>query len=390
MSPSLLESQYNVKVNKLVHYEGEFVITYPYGYHSGFNLGYNCAESVNFATEAWLDYGKIAKKCACESDSVWVDVYEIERKLRGEPTPEYYETEVEYEEDDGDDGGNLPSPDSTMDGKAKSTPRKRKREVGSKEAQKTVKRIKIIKKAGPCVLCPNDVPFDTLLPTDTGKKAHRMCAMYTPETAVTTTDRGTEKVCGVADIDKARLGLKCNFCHQKFGACFQCSFKKCTRAYHATCAAEAGVQIDEGPVPVFDEDGTEYYFDGFDFRCRWHRPKRPKRADLSSFLENQAHIREYARSLKPKDVVQAQQTRGDTSGEIFCGFVVENRPAESSVLLEVLPERYGGQLESICSQANMCIAGFKLRWNGNGFWRCILRILYDRNLLQTLFPFHLT
>ncbi|KAK3076116.1 hypothetical protein LTS18_013877, partial [Coniosporium uncinatum] len=109
ISPEKLKSQFNIKVNKLVHYEGEFVITYPYGYHSGFNLGYNCAESVNFATEQWLDYGKIAKKCNCEADSVWVDVSEIERKLRGEPTPEYYE-ETDSDDGDEDTAEHLPSP----------------------------------------------------------------------------------------------------------------------------------------------------------------------------------------------------------------------------------------------------------------------------------------
>lgn len=34
ISPQLLESQHKIKVNRLVHNEGEFVITFPYGYHS--------------------------------------------------------------------------------------------------------------------------------------------------------------------------------------------------------------------------------------------------------------------------------------------------------------------------------------------------------------------
>lgn len=47
---------------------GEFVITFPRGYHAGFNLGLNCAESVNFALDSWLEVGRRAKACKCVSD----------------------------------------------------------------------------------------------------------------------------------------------------------------------------------------------------------------------------------------------------------------------------------------------------------------------------------
>ena len=34
------------------------MITFPFAYHAGYNLGYNCAESTNFASERWIEYGK--------------------------------------------------------------------------------------------------------------------------------------------------------------------------------------------------------------------------------------------------------------------------------------------------------------------------------------------
>jgi len=58
----------SIKPNTLVQYAGEFVITYPRGYHAGFNLGLNCAESVNFALESWLELGRKAGVCNCVAD----------------------------------------------------------------------------------------------------------------------------------------------------------------------------------------------------------------------------------------------------------------------------------------------------------------------------------
>ena len=334
ISPDVLQKQYGVKVNKLVHYEGEFVITFPYGYHSGYNIGYNCAESVNFATESWLEYGRIARKCNCEKDNVWVDVYEIERKLRGEPTPEYYE-ETDDESDLDEDGGNLPSPPASVKGKPGS--KKRKRGVKDEKPKKK-KKIRIRIRAPtrePCVMCPNDNPWEPLLPTDTGKMAHKSCALFTPETWIAS-DNGVDKVYGSSTIDKARLDLKCNFCRSKRGACFQCSGKKCTRAFHATCALAAGVQIDGGLVPTFGEDGTEYYEEGYDFRCKYHRPKMSKHPNAEA-MESDKRIINYAKGLQPNDVVQAQMAFGQ---DVFAGLVVENRPTELNVLVDVLPEGY--------------------------------------------------
>jgi hypothetical protein len=345
ISPQRLERDFNIKVNRLVHYEGEFVITYPYGYHSGYNIGYNCAESVNFATESWLSYGRIAKKCDCEPDSVWVDVNEIERKLRGEPTPEYYE-ETDDEEDEEDGADRLPSPPASVAGKMKKKPGRKpaanKRKRGKDEPQEAARpkklrkiriRLKIPGRGMPCILCPNDVDYDDLLPTDNGLKAHRICADYTPETYIS-----NETVCNVANIGKDRLELKCNYCRSKRGAVFQCSQKKCTRAFHATCAVAAGVQVDLGTMQTFDAEGTEYFYDGYDFRCRFHRPKKRnnKTVDVDA-LEKNKFILNYGKTLKPKDVIQFQYVGGEMY-QIYGAQVVENRLGEQSVLVDVLPD----------------------------------------------------
>ena len=43
-------------------------------YHSGFNHGFNCAESTNFATRGWILTGAKARPCQCNSDSVKIQM----------------------------------------------------------------------------------------------------------------------------------------------------------------------------------------------------------------------------------------------------------------------------------------------------------------------------
>ncbi|CEP60757.1 histone demethylase LALA0_S01e18250g [Lachancea lanzarotensis] len=42
---------------KAIQYPGEYVVTFPKCYHSGFNTGYNFNEAVNFTLDLWLPYG---------------------------------------------------------------------------------------------------------------------------------------------------------------------------------------------------------------------------------------------------------------------------------------------------------------------------------------------
>ena len=46
-----------VKVVHAVQHEGEFIVTFPKAYHSGFSLGWNAAEAANFAVMDWLPFG---------------------------------------------------------------------------------------------------------------------------------------------------------------------------------------------------------------------------------------------------------------------------------------------------------------------------------------------
>ena len=336
ISPSRLLNDFGIKVNKCVSYPGEFVVTYPYGYHSGYNLGYNCAEAVNFAQDSWLPMGKIAKKCECAlaQDSVWVDVYEIERRLRGE------ETEYEETEDEEEDVSALLTPPDTTSPNAKPSARKRKRGTEKEPKPKKARLRAKVKEEPPCCLCPNDIPGAEMLPTEDGSKAHRMCALYLPETYVEMVD-GSDVVMNLSAVSKERKDLRCLYCRSKRGACFQCSQKTCARAYHATCAAAAGVFVEEAEVPVYDDDGTEYKEQAFEFSCRFHRTKRDRRLDGDQ-LEADEVIRKAAKGAKTGEICQFQYFKGD----IFAGVVVENRLDEETFLVDIVPKGYVNPLEN--------------------------------------------
>lgn len=60
-SPRLLQNSH-VHVYKLLQHEGEFVVTFPRSFHSGFSLGPNVGEAVNFATYDWISFGSDANE----------------------------------------------------------------------------------------------------------------------------------------------------------------------------------------------------------------------------------------------------------------------------------------------------------------------------------------
>ncbi|XP_068949282.1 lysine-specific demethylase 4A-like isoform X1 [Petaurus breviceps papuanus] len=83
ISPSILK-KYGIPFDKVTQEAGEFMITFPYGYHAGFNHGFNCAESTNFATLRWIEYGKQSVLCSCRKDMVKISMDVFVRKFQPE------------------------------------------------------------------------------------------------------------------------------------------------------------------------------------------------------------------------------------------------------------------------------------------------------------------
>ncbi|CAH2062188.1 unnamed protein product, partial [Iphiclides podalirius] len=86
ISPQILK-QYSVPCNKVTQKAGEIMITFPYGYHAGFNHGFNCAESTNFAAPRWVEYGKRALQCTCSNDMVKISMDTFVKRFQ----PDRYE-----------------------------------------------------------------------------------------------------------------------------------------------------------------------------------------------------------------------------------------------------------------------------------------------------------
>lgn len=86
ISPQVLK-HHSIPYNKITQEPGDFIITFPFGYHSGFNHGFNCAESTNFASDRWVEYGKRASQCTCREDMVKINMDVFVQRFQ----PERYE-----------------------------------------------------------------------------------------------------------------------------------------------------------------------------------------------------------------------------------------------------------------------------------------------------------
>ncbi|CAK7902927.1 DNA damage-responsive transcriptional repressor Rph1p [[Candida] anglica] len=352
MSPTYL-AKHGIQCNKIVHNEGEYIITYPYGYHSGFNFGYNLAESVNFALDDWFQYGKVTKKCECINDSVGINVDHLYCKFMGIP----YEHHLSKNEDNEDANLDVVEQETIEDQKestVKLTKKKVKQNRKPPSSSKSPELPKVTKPDFECHLCPNNLPkilqnmklFQLIDIDSTPYRAHRICAEQLNGLSITEQKDTLDKVAknqpepqktnrlilrhtikGISSVTQAQRNLKCGVCNKRndkskpqHGVCFQCVHPKCVRAYHATCAISDGVLFGE------TEEGNT---------CKFHRNKTVFQPMNLAKFEKISRIP--IKSIIQFSLVKPITTKIVQPKELFSGLITGNFPEESLLHVNIYP-----------------------------------------------------
>ncbi|KAL7420708.1 hypothetical protein Q5752_004659 [Cryptotrichosporon argae] len=373
-----------IRVNSLVHNQNEFVITYPRGYHAGFNMGFNCAESINFALDSWVELGRRAKACECVDFSVridveallaeqnLVDVIEQERaersKANGDGTPSNGRKRKRKS-----DAG-VVKDEPTVETEADEPPAKKPPVVRSRKPKATIEvsepnrppAIARPKPAYPCLFCPSSDESD-LAPIldasdavrarskskDPNLRGHVSCALAIPELWLDESEQdGVQRtlVCGPDYVLKDRWTLKCSLCNNKqsamMGAKIQCTKGKCTRAYHVSCAQASdlvhlsvtdrtemhpkalpeGVELPDGPIEYEEVQITDV-----ELLCPQHNPAVK---DIKQ-RKAQAELRQRVLALQPDDMVKFRKS-GTTWSAPFSRVLEEAQQVEVQMLYGTL------------------------------------------------------
>ncbi|SAM03995.1 hypothetical protein [Absidia glauca] len=288
-SPTFLESN-GIPVHRCVQHEGEFMITFPFGYHSGYNLGFNCAESVNFALSSWIDIGRQAKPCKCITDSVTIDM-------------DIFDPISNTLDDNDTDALPSPSPRATTVSTTDSP----------KKLKKTPTTISIrLMQDTSCILCTSQHPSD--IETYEGRMAHRLCAESIPETYLDQLQDGKWIVQGVKNIPNARWKLDCLYCHGKKGACIQCCYGKCYRSFHASCAKEAGATMNRS----LDQEHSTLIYDVY---CPLHDPVLQGKREA----EKMEYIKSMSETLFPGRSVYVKWRGGGLYKAVVQEHIVQRR-----------------------------------------------------------------
>jgi hypothetical protein len=82
LSPQQLQ-RFGIPFVRAIHNPGEIMITYAGSYHSGFNTGFNCAESANFSAPEWWGVADraVSTLCVCRPDHVRINLGMLKHEL---------------------------------------------------------------------------------------------------------------------------------------------------------------------------------------------------------------------------------------------------------------------------------------------------------------------
>ncbi|KAI6017850.1 JmjC domain, hydroxylase-domain-containing protein [Pisolithus marmoratus] len=389
-SPTLL-AQSSCRPNFLVQREREFVITYPRGYHAGFNLGFNCAESVNFALESWLELGRKAQVCRCVTDSVRIDVDQLLRDREAErlrPPSHTDPRKRKAESGDGDPKGKRPKSSKSILPASGQTP-------GSSGSKVTVT-LKLPPKplepdGFPCCLCVSksrdgllrvqhppigrrDLPESLAIVFNVEAwMAHEECAKVVPETWVDEVDVGglesngsvsrERRVFGVDAIVKDRWNLKCVACtkgrSKAHGAPVQCTKGKCTKSFHVSCAREGASGV---AYSVVRELEKEVLLVGY------HSP-------LGGSLEPEASLDTNQPAFTPADP-QVLKTIKKNEVQVLCS---QHNPAVAAAKKANKQDKIHNELMSLPPMSRV-----KIRVSSGVFEVSLVRIIEETKSIEVL------
>lgn len=153
-----------------------------------------------------------------------------------------------------------------------------------------------------CAFCPSKTGAFKQL--DNGMWSHVVCALWIREVYFANPVY-LEPIEGVAAIPRSRWTLVCYICKQKVGACIQCVHRKCTQAYHVTCAKRAGLYMamEKGVLGAVSSNDTLKSY------CDKHCPSHmDKGAALSGIIKTRMFYKD-VHSLSRKNDRLASERR---------------------------------------------------------------------------------